>query len=112
MEPDKIILDSSYFEDTILPDVFPTVQVTVEDDSSQQNSPLAIKCSHDKDQKYLCTRCEYFSTTSSNLQIHVMAKHEGIKFECDLVDCDQKFSMKTILTRHQKNKHNWKAYVC
>ena len=102
VEPDKIILDSSYFEDTILPDVFPTVQVTVEDDSYQQTSALAIK--KDKDQKYPCTQCEYFSTTSSNLQIHIMAKHEGITFECDIVDCDQ-FSMKTNLTRHKKNKH-------
>eukprot|EP00091_Calanus_sinicus_P013978 TRINITY_DN31159_c0_g1_i1.p1 TRINITY_DN31159_c0_g1~~TRINITY_DN31159_c0_g1_i1.p1 ORF type:complete len:131 (-),score=29.48 TRINITY_DN31159_c0_g1_i1:8-400(-) len=102
VKKDDEILDNGYPEDTILPGVFLTVE---DEDSTQQNSTIALKNGHVKDQKYPCDQCEYFATTSSNLQIHVMAKHEGIKFECDLIDCDQKFSMRTNLTRHKKNKH-------
>ena len=75
VEPDKIILDSSYFEDTILPDVFPTVQVTVEDDSYQQTSALAIK--KDKDQKYPCNQCSYKADTVSHLRGHQENLHKS-----------------------------------
>jgi len=53
--------------------------------------------------KYACDRCDYRSTLSSNLKAHIMAKHEGIKFRCQL--CDKAFSNQCNLNRHKRTAH-------
>lgn len=51
--------------------------------------------------RYKCRVCNYAARQKSTLKVH-MAVHSGVKFVCD--KCDQSFSYKSTLKRHQQRK--------
>ena len=63
-----------------------------------------------KDGKYQCQQCDYENNQSSNLKLHVEAKHEGVRYPCD--QCDYKATRELSLKRHQEIKHEGVRYPC
>merc|ERR1719186_2105113 len=53
--------------------------------------------------KHPCDKCEYEATRADSLRSHIMAKHEGVKFECE--QCAKTFSHQNNLIRHRRAVH-------
>ena len=62
------------------------------------------KIFHDGKKKYKCSKCDFESTTTHNLEAHVENFHEGMaKWSCSF--CDKTFHTMGKLTDHNKNIH-------
>ena len=55
------------------------------------------------DGKYPCDECDYQADAPAFLKRHKQAKHEGVILDC--LFCDQSFSFRSSLIRHQKRIH-------
>ncbi len=58
--------------------------------------------------RYMCLRCDSLFKSPSNIKVHILSVHLGIKsFSCD--QCSLKFVNQTILLSHVKNVHFLKS---
>ncbi len=58
--------------------------------------------------RYMCLRCDRMFKSPSNIKVHILSVHLGIKsFSCD--QCSLKFVNQTILLSHIKNVHLLKS---
>jgi hypothetical protein len=58
--------------------------------------------------RYTCLRCDSLFKSPSNIKVHILSVHLGIKsFSCD--HCSLKFVNQTILLSHVKNVHLLKS---
>ena len=53
--------------------------------------------------KYPCNQCDYQATQQSNLETHILSKHEGIKYPCN--QCDYQATKRGHLKRHIQSIH-------
>jgi len=58
---------------------------------------------HGQGSLHQCSLCSYTNADRTRLKLHVMAKHEGVKFTCD--QCDFKSSYEQSLRIHIMMKH-------
>ena len=56
-----------------------------------------------------CNTCDYRTKYKANLNVHIEAKHEGVKYKCS--QCDYT-GTKYGLKDHGRSKHGGKLYVC
>ena len=56
-----------------------------------------------------CNTCDYRTKYKTNLNVHIEAKHEGVKYKC--IQCDYT-GTKYGLKDHGRAKHGGKLYVC
>ena len=66
------------------------------------------KIHHESVSYQYCDQCEY--KTKANLQRHVQAKHEGVKYPCD--ECDYRATTRGNLRLHKGAKHGDSALTC
>ena len=59
-----------------------------------------------EDGRYYCDQCDYKARQTGDVKKHILAKHKGIKFECD--NCQKLFSFKHDLRKHERRFHNKK----
>ena len=62
------------------------------------------------DGKYSCGKCTYQSLILSNVKMHILSLHEGVRFICP--QCDRDCSTKSNLRQHMRSKHEGKKYPC
>ena len=62
--------------------------------------------------RYPCNRCDFQARGTSDLNKHIRAIHEGIKFECDYEGCNYKCAARNMLKYHAQFKHEGIYYPC
>ena len=62
--------------------------------------------------RYPCNRCDFQAKGTSDLNKHIQAIHEGIKFECEYKGCNYRISRRSTLNYHVKFKHEGIFYSC
>ena len=65
---------------------------------------------YDLEKPYKCQQCDYQALQKVNLNVHVQAKHEGLKYNCQ--HCDYKATYTPHLKRHMESKHKGIKYPC
>ena len=65
---------------------------------------------HMKEKLLRCDKCNYITTTKTDLKKHIQGKHEGFKYPCP--HCDYKTGWNSDLKAHIKNKHEGKKFSC
>ena len=79
-------------------------QVNAAEDFSVRNYKQEQNYSMNTKHKFGCDDCKYSGTTRSNLKVHVLAKHKGVKFPCQA--CEYKGSTKWNTVVHMRNMHS------
>ena len=54
--------------------------------------------------KFPCDQCDYQAKQMGDVRKHILAKHEGKKFECK--ECKKSFCFKHDLRKHERKFHN------
>ena len=62
--------------------------------------------------RYSCNKCEYQGTKQSNLLRHKTSQHECVKYLCNEVSCDAKFTNEWYLKKHHEYSHTGPEYDC
>ena len=62
--------------------------------------------------KEMCSICDKHFSSPQILRRHKQAVHEGICFNCDVLDCDYVSSDKATIRKHKETKHEGKVYKC
>ena len=62
--------------------------------------------------RYPCNRCDFQARGTSDLNKHIRAIHEGLKYKCDYEGCDYKNATKSGVTYHAQFKHEGIYYPC
>ena len=74
-----------------------------------------VKLHNENREKYDCPLCDKIYARKDNLQMHMMAVHEGKKFQCTYEFCKREFSNKKILKEHireHKGDFPYKCEIC
>ena len=62
--------------------------------------------------RYPCNKCDFQAKGTSDLNKHIQAIHEGIKFECEYKGCNYRISRRSMLNYHVRFKHEGIFYSC
>ena len=65
---------------------------------------------HAEKRFYICVLCDYSTTCSSNLKVHMNGVHGGIRYPCD--QCDYSAKTSDTLKTHKKSIHKGIRYQC
>jgi hypothetical protein len=57
-----------------------------------------------------CNLCGKIYEENGTLKVHIMSKHDGIRYDCN--ECDYKATQRTNLTKHKQSKHEGVRYSC
>ena len=63
-----------------------------------------------KKSKYLCNQCDYESTQTTNVKVHIETKHEKRKYGCS--ECEKECNSVASLLYHKKTKHDGFRITC
>ena len=99
---------SQYFEAGFSQNEFEIIPHDIPNDIPNENYEVFKKENFDWQKikingKFPCDRCGYETTLLNNLKTHIMAKHEGVKFECE--QCPKSFANQPNLIRHRRSVH-------
>jgi hypothetical protein len=79
-------------------------------DYSNTALQIHIRTVHEKRRDFECTVCHREFSQSGQLKIHRESVHEGVRYECPVAECDEKYIRKHGCIRHIHRKH--RSGVC
>ena len=79
-------------------------------ETSNQTEILFYKIPQRVEQSKNCPDCDYKTKWMGDLRKHRLAKHEGLRHECDI--CNAKFAGKPNLRNHKLTKHDGVSFPC
>ena len=59
--------------------------------------------------RYPCNQCDYLAISQRNCNVHKQSVHQGVKYSCEL--CDYTASMPKSVKRHTQSKHTSAKYL-
>ena len=79
-------------------------------ETSNKTELLFYKIPQSAEQSKKCPDCDYKSKWMGDLRKHRLAKHEGLRHECEI--CQAKFTGKPSLRNHKLTKHEGVSFPC
>ena len=108
-ESEEVSINTNFVQETPL----------TSEESQSNGENVSGRSNHDKNissldidviKPFKCQQCNFQSAQKANLHVHIMTKHEGLRYPCQ--KCDYQFTRLSILKQHVKSQHEGYKYPC